>query len=444
IIIDDHEVHHLRMIMDEIFGDENFVTELVWQKKTGASDSVTISTITEYILVYTKNNQLPENIFAKNKKSYDPERYSLSDEFVSERGKHYIDNLDRGGLQYSDSLNYPVSCPDGTITYPNGRTEYQKDGWIWKWSKQKLQWGIENKFIEFRKSKAKKSGWAVCYKNYMFVDNEGNKTERAAPLKNLITDILNADAASNIKDIFDSNIFQYTKPTELIKRVISFVEMKEDDIILDFFAGSGTTGQATLEQNSEDSQKCKFILVQLPEQTDIKSEAYKTGYKTLADVAKERIRRVIKGYGDNPTPISAGFKVFKLGQSNYVENQFEYDPEKSEEENQTAFSTYLAKAKQSSLFPKVNDLDVVYENIVKEGLSLNSTISQNKLDKNNVYQVKDGDRELLISLDAKLDKDTIKLLTGKEYKDKTFICLDNALDDTAKANLDLHLELKTI
>ena len=126
-----------------------------------------------------------------------------------------------------------------------------------------------------------------------------------------------------------------------------------------------------------------------------------------------------------------------------MENQFEYDPEKSEEENQTAFSTYLAKAKQSSLFPKVNDLDVVYENIVKEGLSLNSTISQNKLDKNNVYQVKDGDRELLISLDAKLDKDTIKLLTGKEYKDKTFICLDNALDDTAKANL-VHLELKTI
>ena len=94
--------------------------------------------------------------------------------------------------------------------------------------------------------------------------------------------------------------------------------------------------------------------------------------------------------------------------------------------------------------PKVKDLDVVYENIVKDGLSLNSVITQNKLGKNSICQVKDGDRELLISLDAKLDKDTIKLLTDKEYKGKTFVCLDNALDDTAKANLGLHVELKTI
>src|SRR5690606_17424246 len=98
------------------------------------------------------------------------------------------DNLDRGGLSYSDSLNYGIKCPDGTITFPNGRKEYKKDGWIWKWGKNKVEWALKNDFLEFRKSNSKESGWAVCYKNYLLVDNKGLPIERAAPYKNLILD----------------------------------------------------------------------------------------------------------------------------------------------------------------------------------------------------------------------------------------------------------------
>ena len=216
ISIDDNEVENLKKCCDEIFGAVNFVCNLVWQKKTGASDAKGIATITENIVVFAKNGTFYPKTFTKNTDSYDLDRYKYTDEFVNYRGPYYIDNLDRGGLSYSDSLNYGIECPDGTITFPNGRTEYINDGWIWKWSKQKIEWARENKFVEFRKTDKKASGWSVCYKNYLNVDNENKPIERAAPHKNLIIDILNANAAAIMKNLFNTNnYFNYSKPVEL-------------------------------------------------------------------------------------------------------------------------------------------------------------------------------------------------------------------------------------
>lgn len=275
ISIDDNELENLIKMANEIFGETNFVCNLVWQKKTGASDAKGIATITENILVYAKDKRFYAQTFAKNTESYDLKRYRYSDEFIEDRGPYYIDNLDRGGLSYSDSLNYGIECPDGTITFPNGRTEYVNDGWIWKWSKQKIEWARKHKYIEFRKTDKKDSGWAVCYKNYLKVDNENNPIERAAPHKNLILDVLNANAAATMKDLFGTNnYFSYSKPVELIKKVISFVK-SEDSIVMDFFSGSATTAQAIMELNAEDKGNRKFIMVQLAEDIDSKSEAYK-------------------------------------------------------------------------------------------------------------------------------------------------------------------------
>ena len=128
ISIDDNEICNLQKICNEIYGEKNFVTSLVWQKKTGASDAKGIAIITENILVYCKNKELYANTFSKNKASYDVKRYKFKDEFYEERGPYYIDNLDRGGLSYSESLNYGIECPDGTITYPNGRLVRMMDG----------------------------------------------------------------------------------------------------------------------------------------------------------------------------------------------------------------------------------------------------------------------------------------------------------------------------
>ncbi|MFW5891533.1 MAG: site-specific DNA-methyltransferase [bacterium] len=435
ISIDDNEVHNLKMIMNEIFGEENFISNLIWQKKTGASDAKGIATITEYVMVYTKNENYIKNIFTKNKDSYNLDRYRYKDEFYEERGPYYLDTLDRGGLQYSDSLNFGIECPDGTITFPNGRKEYKNDGWIWKWSKEKIKWARKNKFIDFRKSTNKESGWSVVYKNYLLVDNENNKIERAAPHKNLILDILNAHASSNIKNVFNENIFKYSKPVSLIKKLISFVNTK-DEIILDFFAGSATTAHSILELNKEDNENRKFIMVQLPEPISKDSLSYKEGYETIADIAKERIRRVIKGYGDND-PIDEGFKVFKLGKSNY----------KVWEELEAGDVTVEDVEKQIKLFDDTliegyKDIDVLYEIIIKEGYSLNTKIKKLDVDEYDIYEIEDENKHLYVTLEEKIDDDIINKINIDN--ETLFICLDSALTDNDKINLSLKFNLKTI
>ena len=318
ISIDDNEVDNLKKLCDEVFGELNSLGKIIWRKKTGASDSIGFSNITEYILVYIKDILHIEKSLTKDTNSHDINRYKLSDEYVSRRGKYYTDTLDRGGIRYSDSLNYPIECPDGTKTYPNGRKEFINDGWTWTWGKDKLKWGIENGFIEFRKSDSKESGWSVCYKNYLNVNNKDEIVERSAPHKNLILDILNTSATLEIKELFGAKVFQYTKPKELILKLISFIKQEDELIVLDFFSGSSTTAHAVMLMNLEENSNIKYIMVQLPELTEEKSEAYKAGYKNICEIGKERIRRagdkIISENKDKEgiENLDIGFKVFKL------------------------------------------------------------------------------------------------------------------------------------
>ncbi|WP_051476289.1 site-specific DNA-methyltransferase [Heyndrickxia ginsengihumi] len=285
ISIDDHEYGPLKLLCDEIFGEKNMVSTMIWQRKTGASDANGIATITEYILVYAKssNKELWKKIFTQNDESFDEKRYRKSDSYVKERGPYYPDNLDRGGLRYSDSLNFGIECPDGTITYPNGRTKFLNDGWTWKWGKDKVKWGRDNGFIEFERSKNKESGWAVKYKNYLYVDNEGNPIDRSAPHKNLILDILNGEGTTEINQVVGKKKFNNPKPLRLIKHLIQLINNK-NAIVLDFFAGSGTTGQAVLELNQFDGGDRKFILCTNNENNICESVTY------------PRVENVIKGY----------------------------------------------------------------------------------------------------------------------------------------------------
>lgn len=402
ISIDDNEQENLKKICDEIFGENNFVANIVWRKKTGASDSKNISTISEFVLIYTKNNC--ENIFTRNKNSYDPQRYKMSDEYEERRGKFYIDNLDRGGISYSDSLNYPIVCPDGTITYPNGRKEFKNDGWIWTWGKEKLEWGLKEGFIVFKESKNKESGWGVYYKNYVNVNNKDELIERSAPHKNLILDIINTEGTNEIQKIFEKKVFQYTKPSNFIKLLIGYVD-NQNSIILDFFSGSATTAHAVMQLNAEDGGNRKYIMVQLPEVCDEKSEAYKAGYKNICEIGKERIRRAgekIKSDetlpAENREKLDIGFKVFKLDSSNIKE----WDSE--------------AENLKQSLFDSIDNiksdrtsLDILYEILLKYGLDLNVPIVENK----HFYSI--GGGTLLINLDKEIDMEVIDSIC-EEYK----------------------------
>ncbi len=283
ISIDDNEQAQLRLLCDEIFGADKFITNLIWQKKTGAADANGIAIITEYILVYCLDPQNAKNIFSYNKNAFDIKRYRYTDEFEKIRGPFYYDSLDRGSIQYSDGLNYGIEAPDGSMIFPNGRLSFVNDGWTWKWSKEKVEWGIKNKFIEIVPTNKKKNGWAVKYKIYLNVDNEGNAIEKSVPYKNLISGILNADAANDIKTIFNSKAFSYAKPIELIKLFINLIANKKV-IILDFFAGSGTTLHATMQLNAEDGGHRQCILVTNNENN------------ICEEVTYERNRRVIQGY----------------------------------------------------------------------------------------------------------------------------------------------------
>lgn len=417
ISIDDNELENLMKMANEVFGEVNFACNLIWQKKTGASDAKGIATITESILVYAKDRSFYAQTFTKNTESYDLNRYRYSDEFVDDRGPYYIDNLDRGGLSYSDSLNYGIECPDGTITFPNGRTEYVNDGWIWKWSKQKIEWARKNKFIEFRKTNKKASGWAVCYKNYLKVDNENNPIERAAPHKNLISDVLNANAAATMKELFGTNnYFSYSKPVELIKKFISFVK-DENFIVMDFFSGSATTAQAVMELNAENRGNRKFIMVQLPEDIDSKSEAYKAGYENICGIGKERIRRVgRKIQEDNPLiaqDLDIGFRVLKLDDSNM--NDVYY--------NSSEYSQDLLSSLESNIKPDRTDLDLLFGCLLDWGLPLSLPYSSEEIDGCTVHDYNDGD--LIACFDENVPDSVVKAIAKKQplravFRDSSF------------------------
>lgn len=427
ISIDDNEVHHLRMIMDEIFGEENFEGMVSWRRRVNQPNDETkmIAKVSEYILIFSKSKQNLKDNNSFNKISISKERLSFytnpDNDFRGDwsstpwcaskgQGGSRYEIITPTGVKYNETWlgtrdTFQSLLNDNKIIFPNSGK------------------GKPRKKI-FKADRIKDGQSAI---NFWFDGRFGD----------------NLSANREMKDLFgDERIFDYPKPTNLVKTMLEIAtSVNSSDIILDFFAGSGTMAQAVMELNAKDGGDRKWICVQLPEAVDIKSEAYKAGYKTIADIAKERIRRVIAGYGKEPKPINDGFKVFKLAESNYPENNFEFDPEKPEEENKKAFLEYLAKARQGKLFDEKQWLDIVYENIIKEGLSLNSKIATAG---NKIIKATDGEKQIFLCLENKIGQTIIKELTKPEYKEKIFICLDNALDDSAKANLALNVELKTI
>lgn len=286
VSIDDNEQANLKILCDEIFGEGNFISKFDWRKKTGANDAKDIAVITESILCYSKNKDLAiqMGVWNRDKTSRNDKRFKFTDEYFAVRGKYYLDTLDRGGLQYSDSLNFGIDAPDGGVIFPHGRSEYINDGWIWKWSKAKIEWGIENGFIEFVKSKKSKgSKYTIKYKVYELVDNEGNpRSDIGRAYSNLIIEPINQQGNSDISNMFNGVVpFSNPKPIGLITYLLSTLKW---NTVLDFFAGSGTTLHAVMKLNAEDGGHRTCILCTNNENN------------ICEDVTYERNKRVIEGY----------------------------------------------------------------------------------------------------------------------------------------------------
>ena len=281
ISIDDNEQAQLKMLCDEIFGSSNFITNIIWQSTAGSNTGNEIVTTTEYVLVYTLNRSIAH--FDGQPLSADT--FKLSDEYVKERGRYTLDKLDRRrvGGHYSEALNFPIEMPDGTLRYPGGGQQVN-EGWNYLWSKTKVQWGLDNNFIVFKKNKEE---WAVYCKRYQNVDNNNKPVDRTTPYRNLITsDLFNtAQGTAELANIFNIRPFAFPKPSSFVKFLLSTtVTTLPKATILDFFAGSGTTLHATMQLNAEDGGHRKCILVTNNENN------------ICEEVTYERNKRVIQGY----------------------------------------------------------------------------------------------------------------------------------------------------
>lgn len=402
ISIDDNEVENLRKICDEVFGESNFVANIVWQSTAGSNTGTDIVTVTENILVYTKNR----NIFRFDGKLSDESSYTLSDEFENIRGKYSLDKMDRRrvGSHYSDALNYPITMPDGSLRYPGGYSEKSAEGWNYLWSKTKVEWGLKNGFVVFKQNDGV---WSVYNKRYSKVDNEGNTVERTTPYRNLITsDVSNtAQGTAEIRNLFGNRFFDFPKPTSIISILLNTVVSKaKDSVILDFFSGSGTTAHAVMQLNAEDGGNRQYIMVQLPEETPEDSEARKAGYNTIPEIAKERIRRAgkkIKEEHPEAQSLDTGFRVFRLDEGNYE------DVERSPNDiNQAQLDLFLDNIKTDR-----NELDLLFGCMLDWGVQLSLPMEQEEVDGKTIYTVNDGD--LVACFAEGVTENVVKAMAGK-------------------------------
>lgn len=414
VSIDDDEVHNLRKVMDEIYGEENFVGQFIWKKRTGSNDSKNLVSIDhEYLICYAKNEETQLLGMQKEFENYkNPDNDSLGDWMA--------DNLTCNKTATErPNLYYSITDPVTNITYECNKNR------VWAYEKNRMQKNIdENKIIFPKDGKG-----TPMYKRHKSEVKSDKK-----PISSMLGEFLNATSTKALREILDGQFFDYPKSVELLKILIK-QSSSENDIILDFFAGSGTTAHAVMELNQEDDGNRKYILVQLPEATEQNGEAYKNNYKKISDITKERIKRVIKklDYKD-------GFKSYKLDNSNFqVFKELKKRPNDSFED--------IVKMLKMSVFNKnifaqnAKEIDIVYEVGLKNGFSLSAKYDDT-INLGNYKSIKffEETREFYFCFADKIELDIAEFIPNGSK----FICYDKALDDSTKMNLREKIDLETL
>ena len=381
ISIDDNEQANLKRLCDEVFGEQNFVANIVWQSKSGGGhDEKCIVKEAEYMQVFAKNKL--STIFGR--RNIENTNYKLEDQYVSVRGRYLLNKLDRmmRGEHYSEALNYPITSPDGNDIWAGNKKQKTSD-WNWRWSKTKVEWGIKNDFLVIQKNN--QGEWAVYSKQYEKMNHNGEPVERDYPYRSVIlsSEFNTTQGGSELLKLFESNLFDYAKPSKFMEKVLNIGATKENDIILDFFSGSATTAHAVMQLNAEDGGKRKFIMVQIPEACDPKSEAFKAGYKTIADIGKERIRRAgqkIKTDNVLTAPdLDIGFRVLKIDSSNM--NEVYYSPDALSKDDLHRFV--------DNIKPDRSDEDLLFQVLLDWGVDLSLPLERKTIADKPVFVVAD-------------------------------------------------------
>ena len=429
ISINDNELFNLKKVCDEIFGEINFIADIIWTNKEGggSSDSKLFRIKHEHILIYSKDMNF---VKIKGIEISNKNRYTLSDEFEDIRGKFYLQKMSMGSIHYSKSLDYPITAPDGKIIMPKDNNGGKKA--CWRWSREKLNWGFKNKFIVIKKDS--KGIWTVYSKQYLNCDNEGNIIKRTQRPTGIVDKFSSTQASKLMKKLDLQLYFSYSKPYELIDWIINRV-IEDNDLLLDFFAGSSTSAHSILDLNLKYNVNNKFIMVQIPEATDEKSEAYKAGFKNICEIGKERIRRagdkIVEESGNKDLDI--GFKVFKLDSSNLEK----WDPDYNNLE-QTLLTA------QDNIKQDRTHEDLIYEIMLKYGIDLTLPIEKYETQRNTIYSV--GFGSLLICLDNNVTKEIAsEILKLTDFEEVRVVFKDNGFNsDSEKTNIKEILKINNI
>ncbi len=379
--IDDNEVTNLRQLCDNVFGEDNFVSTIVWEKRYSPQNAVKwFSEAHDFILVY-----------AKNKLNWYPDLLERSDA-MNARYRNFDDDP-RGVWKPADATaqaGHGTKSQFYVLTAPNGKQHALPNGRCWVYTKQVFQQMVADNRIWFGAD----GNNVPAVKRFLSEVKQGTACQTIWKYGDVGH---NQEGKKEVNVLFpESAVFETPKPVRLLKRMLH-LSTEDDSIILDFFAGSATTAHAVMQKNAEDTGNRKFIMVQLPEPCEEKSEAFKAGYKSIAEIGKERIRRASENIKQENSEYEGdlGFRVFKLDATNI--NPWGADFENLEDE--LALSVESVKSGRS-------EEDVLYEILLKYGLDLTLPIKEHEVNGKFVYDV--GMGALMVCLDDNISIEVVE------------------------------------
>ena len=398
ISIDDNEQENLKKCCSEVFGGQNFVAQLVWERAYAPkNDAKFISNSHDYVLMYAKDitqfviGRLPRTAEA-NARYQNP------------------DNDPRGAWKPSDMSvkTYPASC-DYPITAPSGRVIEPPAGRCWRLSKNAFLERLQDNRIYFGSD----GNSVPCIKRFL----TELKYDGMAPTSIMFyKDVGHSqEGAKEVTNIMDAGVFDGPKPVRLLRRLLTLANLKDDSVVLDFFSGSGTTAHALMQYNVENSNHCKFIAVQLPEETDINGTAYKAGYSNICEIGKERIRRAAKKIAEEhpDAKFDGGFRVFKLDDTNM--KKVYYAPADYEQN--------VLDLLESNIKEDRTDLDLLFGCLLEWGLPLSLPYQSESIEGCTVHNYNDGD--LIACFDENIPDSVIKTIAKRKplravFRDSSF------------------------
>jgi adenine-specific DNA-methyltransferase len=444
ISIDDNEQSNLKRLCDEIFGENNFIACIARQMKSGGAKARFFTPNLDYILVYAKNVEFCVPFRAQINEVQLKNYYNKTETEGPRKGQLYgEERLYKASLDARPNQRYWIECPDGSFVIPPGTkfpssvSQGEKiiptsEDDVWKWTFDRYQ--VEHKVgnIVFKSTNRSPlldgSGQAAKWNIYnkLWLDDQ---MEKGMAPSNIVTQFENRQSASELKEL--EIPFDFAKPSALIKYLIEISGISGNDIVLDFFAGSGSTADAVMQINHSDGQSRRWIAVQLPEPVDEESEAFKSGFHNIAEISRERIRRSgarikINEKSELSLKVEAdiGFRAFKLSSSAFAP----WDAGNADDEQ-----IVLRLEKHTEhLNPQSGSIEIAFELLLRDGFEISVEARRLEIASKEVFSIADG--ALLICLEKELTQDVIDAMADMEPL--RVICLDAGFrgNDQLKAN----------